>query len=225
MDRSQRSAVAQGRQAAVPRPVAIHCCWRPLARSGRDRCRYSSIPVEFTRMTAIPAEKLDKLGAALGGDPGRAQPWRQSGEPTLRWRRSSPNSIRWSRPSASCARCKPSAIELAELLTDPAADEELAAIARDELAALEPRLRRCSSRPARAAAAEGRRRRKERHPGGARRHRRRRGGLFAADLFRMYAAMPSSAAGRSRSSASRRTISAATRRSWRRSRARVYLPA
>jgi peptide chain release factor 1 len=145
-----------------------------------------SIGVEFTRMTAIPAEKLDKLverWEAIQAELSRGA--NQAAYVALAKEFSELNPV--VQTIAELRKAQAERDELAELLADPAADAELAIIAREELGALQPRLAaleqalRVQLLPKDAADAKSAILEVRAGTGGDE------AALFAADLFRMYA--------------------------------------
>jgi peptide chain release factor 1 len=145
-----------------------------------------SIGVEFTRMTAIPAEKLDKLverWEAIQAELSRGA--NQAAYVALAKEFSELNPV--VQTIAELRKVQAERVELAGLLADPTADAELATIARDELAALQPRLAeleqalRVQLLPKDAADARSAILEVRAGTGGDE------AALFAADLFRMYA--------------------------------------
>jgi peptide chain release factor 1 len=144
-----------------------------------------SIGVEFTRMTAIPAEKLNKLVArweAIQAELSRGA--NQAVYVALAREFSELNPV--VQTIAELRKAQAEGDELAELLADPAADAELASMAREELAALQPRLAaleqalRVQLLPKDAADAKSAILEVRAGTGGDE------AALFAADLFRMY---------------------------------------
>jgi peptide chain release factor 1 len=137
-------------------------------------------------MTAIPTEKLDKLverWQAIQGELARGA--NQSAYVALAKEFSELNPV--VQTIAELRKLQGQREELAELLADPAADAELATIARDELATLQPRLAeleqalRLRLLPKDAADARSAILEVRAGTGGDE------AALFAADLFRMYA--------------------------------------
>ena len=238
VDRGRRSTVAQGRQIADKRALERSFCRNTSRRLDRV-LRYAR---RRNRLRWLPhwGRPLLPINRCARDDDRHTRREARQAHSAL-GDASSPSSTRAS-TQATCVqlskefaelnpvvatiqalrKAEAERADLEALIADPAADKELAALAREELAGLESRADRARAGPARAPAAQGCGRREERHPGGAGRHRRRRGGAVRRRPLPHVQPLRRAARLEDRDhQPSRRTISAATRRSWPRSRARA----